>query len=101
MATSSNLFSVMFRETYERNATPEMYVCAAEEAEAIEELLQCICAEGTGPIDNMYHLTGDSDFTAPWPPAQPRMITLKTLKERFEEELADFEVDAVENHNGN
>jgi hypothetical protein len=75
-------FVVAFKEADERCATPELYICSAEEADAIGELLGKVLAEGDGPINTV----SDRDFVEPI-----TTITLRELRERFEDELAKSE----------
>jgi hypothetical protein len=71
-------FVVAFKEADDRSATPELYLCSAEESDAIGELLGKVLAEGDGPINTV----SDRDFVEPI-----KTITLAELSERFAEEL--------------
>jgi hypothetical protein len=78
---------VAFKEMNERYATPELYLCSAEEADAIEELLGKVLDEGDGPISTV----SDRDFVE-----LIETITLAELQDRFADELAKLEAEAEE-----
>jgi hypothetical protein len=50
MATKTHV--VIFKETMDRNAQPEIFTCSAAEANEIEELLGTVENEGSGPDSN-------------------------------------------------
>jgi hypothetical protein len=80
-------FVVAFKEADERYAAPELYICSAEEADAIEELLGRVVNEGDGPINTV----SDRDFVEPI-----KTITLAELRERYADELAELEEEEEE-----
>lgn len=73
---------VVFKESMDRNAQPEMFTCSADEADEIQELLGRVCNQGSGSIDSLSY----TDFVE-----QVAPITLAELKERFADELAALE----------
>lgn len=78
---------VAFKEAMERYGQPEIYTCAAAEADDIQELLDKVCNEGCGPIDSLSY----TEFVE-----QVEPITLADLKDRFADELAELEADEEE-----
>jgi hypothetical protein len=69
---------VTFKQAMEKCAQPEMYICAAEEAGQIQELLATVENEGSGPIGSLSY----TEFVK-----QVAPITLAELRERFADEL--------------
>ena len=73
---------VAFKDSGEKYAEPEIYTCSAEEEGDIQELLDKVCNMGGGPVDSLSY----KEFTF-----QAELITLKALRERFADELAELE----------
>jgi hypothetical protein len=82
MATKTHV--VIFKEAMEKYAQPELYICAANEADAIEELLETVGNEGCGPIETLSY----TEFVE-----EIKTISLADLRERFADELAELEED--------
>jgi hypothetical protein len=78
MAKKTQTHIVVFKEANERYAKPEIYTCAAKEADDIEELLDKVCDEGDGPIGSL----SDTEFVE-----KVGTITLAELQDRFADEL--------------
>jgi hypothetical protein len=73
---------VIFKEANEKYAQPEIFVCAANEADAILELLGKVENEGSGPIGTL----SCTNFVE-----KVETTTLAELQERFADELAESE----------
>lgn len=80
MATKTHV--VIFKEADERYAEPEIYTCSGNEATAIEELLETVGNQGSGPIETLSY----TEFVEKVEP-----ITLAELRERFADELTELE----------
>jgi hypothetical protein len=85
MATKTHV--VVFKESMDRYARPELFTCSAAEANEIEGLLGTVENEGSGPIGSLSY----TDFVE-----QVAPITLAELRERFAEELEAAELEAAE-----
>jgi hypothetical protein len=77
---------VVFKEANEKYAKPEMFVCDANEAHAIQALLETVGEERNGPIERLPYV----EFVE-----EARMITLAELRERFAQESEEAEEEAV------
>jgi hypothetical protein len=85
MATKTHV--VVFKEAMDRNAQPELFTCSAAEAGEIQELLDRVCDQGSGPIYSLSY----TEFVE-----QVAPITLNKLRERFADELAELEAEEEE-----
>jgi hypothetical protein len=73
---------VAFKDSGDKYAEPEIFICSAEEAAEVQELLDTVCNEGDGVIDSLSY----KEFTF-----QAEPITLAELRSRFEDQLAGLE----------
>jgi hypothetical protein len=80
-------YIVVFKESMEKYAQPEIYTCLAAEADAIQELLDKVCNQGSGSIDSLSY----TEFVEAVEP-----ITLADLQDRFADELAEMEAEEEE-----
>jgi hypothetical protein len=78
---------VVFKDSGEKYAEPEIYTCSDEEEGEIQKLLDKVCNVGDGPIDSLSY----REFTF-----QVSQITLPELREHFADELAKLEEEEEE-----
>jgi hypothetical protein len=84
MATKIHV--VIFKQSMEIYAQPEIYICDANEADAIQALLESVGNECNGPIERLLY----TEFVG-----EVRMITLAELRGRFAEEPDAADEEAV------
>jgi hypothetical protein len=77
---------VIFKEAMEIYAQPEIYICDANEADAIQALLESVGNECNGPIERLLY----TEFVE-----KAEMITLAELRGRFAEESDTAAEEAV------
>lgn len=75
---------VAFKDIGQKYAEPEIYTCSATEQGDIQEVLDKVRNMGDGPIDSLSY----KEFAF-----QAEPITLKELRERFADELAELDED--------
>jgi hypothetical protein len=80
-------YIVAFRRAMEKYAQPTIFTCSANEADAIQELLDRVCNEGSGPIGTLRN----TEFVE-----QVKPTTLAELQYRFADELAELEAEEEE-----
>lgn len=78
---------VIFRESMDRNAQPELFTCSAAEADEIQTLLATVENEGSGPIGSLSY----TEFVE-----KAETITLAELRNRFADELEAAELEEEE-----
>jgi hypothetical protein len=78
---------VIFRESMDRNAQPELFTCSAAEADEIQTLLATVENEGSGPIGSLPY----TEFVE-----KVETITLAELRDRFADELEAAELEEEE-----
>ena len=78
---------VVFKDSDDKHAQPEMFTCSAAEAGEIRELLDRVCNQGMGPIDSLSY----TEFVE-----KVGTITLKKLQKRFAGELSKLEAEEAD-----
>jgi hypothetical protein len=78
---------VIFKESMDRNAQPELFTCSAAEADEIQVLLASVENEGSGPVGSLSY----TEFVE-----KVETITLAELRDRFADELEAAELEEEE-----
>jgi hypothetical protein len=90
--TSSKAPDQLYSVTFKQNGETNEYLCAAADAEVIDEFLTEISdftrCSTTNEICALQ--ANRYKFTAPWPDGPPCMITLADLEELFDDEVAEL-----------